>query len=226
MDDYRLTEMDRATLQHRVTTKLREIILKGSFEDGERLVQEELAEKLGVSRMPIREALKQLEVEGLVRIEPRRGAIVTPISIEDVEEIYQLRALLEGKAAEKSVSNLEQEQIDELERLCEKMAQIEVNEESVAEFISLNEKFHKVLYNGCDWRRIHGLIDTLWKGIPPYTPSLLSNHLEESNHEHQLMVEYVKQRKPEELKNILEAHILRTGDYIVRYVLKNKQESN
>src|SRR5699024_11854845 len=95
MDELLLTDQDRATLQYKVTTKLREVIMKGDFELGERLVQEEWARKLGVSRMPIREALRQLEVEGLVKLEPRKGAIVTPISSEDIEEIYQLRALLE-----------------------------------------------------------------------------------------------------------------------------------
>ncbi|MGG0717162.1 GntR family transcriptional regulator [Robertmurraya massiliosenegalensis] len=224
MDNYRLSEQDRATLQYRVTTKLREVILKGEFEDGERLVQEEWADKLGVSRMPIREALKQLEVEGLVRIEPRRGAIVTPISAEDIEEIYQLRALLEGEAVEKSLPNLSKEHIEDLENIYEQMKNIEVNEQSVAEFMRLNENFHKILYEGCTWRRIHGLIETLWKGIPPYTPSLLTNHLDESHKEHRLMLEYVKQNEAEKLKEVVQKHILRTRDNLLKYVVKSKKQ--
>ncbi|TKC19465.1 GntR family transcriptional regulator [Robertmurraya kyonggiensis] len=226
MDNYRLSEQDRATLQYRVTTKLREVILRGEFEDGERLVQEEWAEKLGVSRMPIREALKQLEVEGLVRIEPRRGAIVTPISVEDIEEIYQLRALLEGEAVEKSLPNLSKEHIEDLENICEQMKDLEVNEHSVAEFMRLNENFHKILYEGCTWRRIHGLIETLWKGIPPYTPSLLTNHLDESHQEHRLMLEYVKQNESEKLKEVVQKHILRTRDNLIKYVVKSKKQES
>lgn len=223
MDNYRLSELDRATLQYRVTTKLREVILKGEFEDGERLVQEEWAEKLGVSRMPIREALKQLEVEGLVRIEPRRGAIVTPISIEDIEEIYQLRVILEGTAVEKSLPNLEKEHIEDLENIYLQMEKLKINEESVATFMRLNENFHKILYEGCTWKRIHSMIDTLWKGIPPYTPSLLTNHLKESQKEHSLMVKYVKEKNPEKLKNIVEKHILRTRDNLIKYIAKSKK---
>src|SRR5690606_14646120 len=109
------------TLQFKVTTKLRELILKGEFKMGERLMQEEWAQKLGVSRMPLREALRQLEVEGLVRIEPRRGAVVTPVSTEDIEEIYQLRALLEGEAVVKSLPFLDEEDIRELEAIYGKM---------------------------------------------------------------------------------------------------------
>ena len=226
MDNYRLTEQDRATLQYRVTTKLREVILKGEFEDGERLVQEEWANKLGVSRMPIREALKQLEVEGLVRIEPRRGAIVTPISAEDIEEIYQLRALLEGEAVEKSLPNLSKEHIEDLENIYEQMKNIDVNELNVAEFMRLNENFHKILYEGCTWRRIHGLIETLWKGIPPYTPSLLTNHLDESHREHRLILDYVKQNEAEKLKEVVQKHILRTRDNLLKYVVKSKKQES
>ena len=226
MDNYRLSDQDRATLQYRVTTKLREVILKGEFEDGERLVQEEWANKLGVSRMPIREALKQLEVEGLVRIEPRRGAIVTPISAEDIEEIYQLRALLEGEAVEKSLPNLSKEHIEDLENIYEQMKNIDVNEHNVAEFMRLNENFHKILYEGCTWRRIHGLIETLWKGIPPYTPSLLTNHLDESHKEHKLILEYVKQNEAEKLKEVVQKHILRTRDNLLKYVVKSKKQDS
>ena len=116
-----LHDHDRTTLQFKVTRKLRELILKGEFKMGERLMQEEWAKKLGVSRMPLREALRQLEIEGLVRIEPRRGAVVTPISIEDIEEIYPLRALLEGEAVEQSVAFLAEEDFEDLEEIYTKM---------------------------------------------------------------------------------------------------------
>lgn len=218
MENFHLTEQDRATLQYKVTTKLREAILKGHFKMGERLIQEEWAEKLGVSRMPIREALRQLEVEGLVRIEPRRGAIVTPISKEDIEEIYQLRAMLEGKAVEMSLPHLDEEDIQELEILNSQMAKLKVDEIDVEKYMDFNAKFHKILRSGCPWRRIHGIIDTLWKGIPPYTPSLLVNHLNDSLREHELMLEYVKREDSEALKEVMEEHILRTRDKLITII--------
>lgn len=221
MDKYRLTQEDRATLQYRVTTKLREAILKGEFKMGERLVQEEWAEKLGVSRMPIREALRQLEVEGLVQIEPRRGAIVTPVSVEDIEEIYYLRAILEGTAVEKSLPYLEKEDIEELERLVNQMVQLKADGEDVALYMELNSKFHQVLKSGCPWRRIHSMIETLWKGIPPYTPSLLLNHLDDSHAEHKEILKCVKNNQPEELKKAIEKHILRTRDSLLQFIRKN-----
>ncbi len=216
MEKFKLTEQDRATLQFKVTTKLRELILKGEFKMGERLMQEEWAKKLGVSRMPLREALRQLEVEGLVRIEPRRGAIVTPVSIEDIEEIYQLRALLEGEAVVKALPFLGEEEIAELENINDKMLMLKANEYDMEEFMSLNADFHRTIREGSPWRRIQSFIETLWKGIPPYTPSLLANHLSESHKEHGLMLQAIKDQDDEKLREVTVRHILRTKDNLIR----------
>lgn len=224
MNSYRLSDLDRATLQYRVTTKLREAILKGEFRMGERLIQEEWAGKLGVSRMPIREALRQLEVEGLVKIEPRRGAIVTPISVEDIEEIYQLRALLEAKAVVMSLPHLGKDDIQELESLHERMTDLQADDTDVEKYMELNDRFHQILRSGCPWRRIHNIINTLWKGIPPYTPSLLINHVKDSMNEHEQMLQYVKENNPRELKAVVKKHILRTRHNLLK-VMTNQDES-
>ncbi|ETP70764.1 hypothetical protein AC739_01060 [Planococcus glaciei] len=218
MENIRLTEQDRATLQFKVTTKLRELILKGEFKMGERLMQEEWAQKLGVSRMPLREALRQLEVEGLVRIEPRRGAVVTPVSTEDIEEIYQLRALLEGEAVVKSLPFLDEEDIQELEAVYGKMLQLKADETDMESYMRLNAEFHQIIREGCPWRRIQGFIETLWKGIPPYTPSLLANHLPESHKEHGLMLQYIKEKNAEKLKEVTINHILRTKENLIQMI--------
>lgn len=221
MGKFILSEHDRATLQFKVTTKLRELILKGQFSMGERLMQEEWASKLGVSRMPIREALRQLEVEGLVTIEPRKGAIVTPISTEDIEEIYRLRALLEGQAVEMAVDFLDEEDFEELETLYEQMIGLDRDEQEIEMYMKLNERFHGVLIEACPWRRTKGFIETLWKGIPSYTPSLLPDHFQESQNEHKLMVSFAKQRDGKQLKEITEKHILRTKENLVSMILGN-----
>jgi DNA-binding GntR family transcriptional regulator len=218
MEKFRLTEQDRATLQFKVTTKLRELILKGEFKMGERLMQEEWAKKLGVSRMPLREALRQLEVEGLVRIEPRRGAIVTPVSIEDIEEIYQLRALLEGEAVVKALPFLGEEEINELENIYGRMLMLKADEHDMEEFMALNSEFHRIIREGCPWRRIQGFIETLWKGIPPYTPSLLADHLSESHKEHGQMLQAIKDKDAEKLRQVTVQHILRTKDNLIQMI--------
>ncbi|WP_235001533.1 GntR family transcriptional regulator [Halobacillus sp. Marseille-P3879] len=226
MADYKIENFDRTTLQFKVTTKLRELILKGEFKMGERLMQEEWAEKLGVSRMPVRDALRQLELEGLVRIEPRKGAIVTPISEEDIKEIYQLRALLEGEAIVKSLPYLEKHDLEKLDSLYNQMIELNADSKDVKEYLSLNAEFHKVLRSGCPWRRTQGFIDTLWKGIPSYTPSVLPNHLEEAHKEHRLMVEYAIARDADKLKEVTVNHILRTRDELIKMVTNNEEVNN
>ena len=222
VDGYKLTNEEKATLQYRVTSKLREAILRGEFAKGERLIQEEWAEKLGVSRMPIREALRQLEMEGLVRIEPHRGAIVLPVSVEDVEEIYFLRALLEGIAVEKGLPYLDQEDLEELEQLVEKMESLPAEETSVEQYVQYNARFHRILWESCPWRRIQGMIDMLWKGIPPVTPSFLQNQIVEGRVEHRLMLEHAKAGRAKELREVLEQHILRTRDRLIAFLSEEK----
>src|SRR5699024_10282630 len=105
---------NREMLHNKVCSVLRKAILKGELQAGERLVQAQLAEAIGVSRMPIREALRTLELEGLVVMEPHKGAVVRPISKEDIEEIYELRIALEPLALKKSVPNFTKQDLETL----------------------------------------------------------------------------------------------------------------
>src|SRR5919206_3191005 len=98
--DASLTPLRQAeTLSDRTTELLRERILAGDFALGERLVEAKIARQLQISRGPVREALRQLRAEGLVREEPRRGVFVVDLTVDDVREIYELRAAIEGRAA-------------------------------------------------------------------------------------------------------------------------------
>jgi len=221
-EKYRLDIHDRATLQERVTSKLRAVILSGEFAPGDRLVQEEWAQILGVSRMPVREALRQLEAEGLVRLEPRKGAIVTPITTDDVREIYQLRAITEGIAVEKAMPYFSDEDVEDLEQLLgimEACADVDDDER----FCEYNGQFHSVLRQGCPWRRVQWIIESLWKGFPPHTPNYLPNHMKQSNKEHRRILEAVKKRDGEAAKRAMEDHILRTGDSLVAYLEQNQK---
>lgn len=216
MTHFKMSVHDRSTLKFRVTAKLRELILKGEFKMGERLMQEEWAEKLGVSRMPLREALRQLEVEGLVTIEPRKGAIVTPVLVDDIKEIYRLRAMLEGEAVKQAASLLEDEDILQLEAMYEKMVELTKDDDDLEQYIELNKQFHKLLIQHCPGKRMKYFIETLWQGIPPTTPSLLADTFKKSQKEHLMMVTYAKERDGDQLQKVIEQHILRTGENLVK----------
>ena len=105
------------SLSSRVFQKIREDIIKGKYQEHDELRENTIGKELGVSRTPVREALRQLELEGLVTIVPNKGAYVTGISTKDVMDIYAIRSMLEGLCARWATENITEEQLDELEEI-------------------------------------------------------------------------------------------------------------
>lgn len=135
-----------APLTKLVTTAIRDRIMSGNIALGARLVEGRLSEELGVSRMPVREALRELASEGIVTIEPRRGASVTTFTEEQKREMIEVRATLEALNAKLAAKRHDPEQIAELERVLEEGARISANG-GLREFIEQNDRFHEALAN-------------------------------------------------------------------------------
>lgn len=133
-------------LTHLVMEALRSRILGGQVPPGERLVEGRLSEELGVSRMPVREALRQLAAEGLVTIEPRRGASVTSFSAEQMRELVEVRATLEGLNAKLAAKRHDPAQIAELERVLDEGMQLAESSDA-AVTMQMNQRFHDALSN-------------------------------------------------------------------------------
>ena len=106
---------DKYSLRGRVFHKLRDDILSGKYEEHEELKEVAIGEEMGVSRTPVREAFRQLELEGLIQIIPNKGAYVTGITEKDVKDIYMIRSLLEGLCARWATEHITAEQMDEME---------------------------------------------------------------------------------------------------------------
>ncbi|WP_233204448.1 GntR family transcriptional regulator [Sporosarcina sp. P17b] len=193
--------------------ELRKAILDGTFKKGDRVIQSEWAKKLNVSRMPIREALTQLEAEGLVEIVLHKGAVVTPITRDDIEEIYQARAMLEGLVVEKSLPFLTKEDKEELGRLLKKMESLKLTDATSEQYVALNAKFHGKLRKGCPWMRVHKMVEML--GISPLAPTLLIDYYDRTQQEHRRIYEAVIREDSEELRLAVEYHILRTKNNLI-----------
>ncbi|NEU31396.1 GntR family transcriptional regulator [bacterium LRH843] len=207
---YQLPVETKSTLQNHVTNKLRQAILQGAFKKGERLIQEEWAAKLGVSRMPIRDALRQLELEGLIKIEPRKGAIVTPLSVNDVEEIYNLRIYLEGLAVEKALPYITKEDENEIEQLLKVMENMSLQPINVDYYVGLNKQFHRKLREKSPWRRVNQQVDLLWSGFLPFaSPGLLNDFYQDAQKEHRLIFEAVKKKDTKMVQAMMRTHIQR-----------------
>lgn len=207
---------NRDTLHLKVCNVIREAIIRGDFKPGERLKQSDLAEKMGVSRMPIREAFRKLESEGLILLEPHKGAVVKSININDIEEIYALRSELEKMAVYQSVELLTQEDIGQLSSLVDQME----NAEDADTFVQYNIDFHRLLVKRCRWERLNSFIGTLWNGLPQQTPHLLSGQIETSNTEHRKILEAVLKKDKETAAKLVSEHIFRTGASLIESIKK------
>ena len=198
-------DLTAETLPSKIYRILREAIIKGQLQPGERLVQDELAKTLNVSRMPIREAIKQLAAEGYVTVEPHKGAVVKQFTIHELEEIYFLRAKFEPMAAAESLKTMSPQLVTQLRELNEKMKKTDDTDE----YVQLNIQFHHLLIKDCPWGKLNSIIENLWTGFPQQTPHLLPNQIATSISEHDLMVEALANNNIELTCQLLEQHITR-----------------
>ncbi|TDK59195.1 GntR family transcriptional regulator [Bacillus salipaludis] len=210
------TSEDKSTIVKFVTKSLRKAILNGTLKKGDRLIQEEWAERLEVSRMPIREALTQLQMEGLVEMIPHKGAVVTPITKDNIEEIYHTRALLEGLAVEKSLPFLTEDDKKRLKDILIQMEELEISDATNDQYIQLNAAFHETLRKDCPWPRVQKMVETL--GISPIAPNLLVDYYCETQREHRMIYEAVLRGDAAELRAAVEFHILRTKNNLIQYM--------
>lgn len=203
------------TLQEKVTALIRESIFTQAFKPGERLIQNELASKLGVSRMPVREALRCLEREGLVVFHPHKGAQVIGVTKEDVEELYYLRSVLEGITVQKSMNFLTSEDLAELQRLVDKM-DVDIENSCMDSFIKHNQQFHLLLQKGCSWKKIKLFTKEFIEGYPAHLPSLIPETMHVSNQEHKQMLRALEKKDPVMLRQLVEGHIMRSGNTLTQ----------
>jgi len=112
------------TLREKILETIRDAILKGTLKPGEKVAEPELAERFGISRTPIREAFRQLESEGYLTVIPRKGAVVTALSEQDVQEFYAIKSILEGYAAELAATRLSLKEIERLEAINERLREL------------------------------------------------------------------------------------------------------
>ena len=147
-----------------IAASLRDMTNQGELPDGARLIERELASQFAVSRIPLREAIQQLEREGIVETQRNRGAAVRALTVDDVNEIYTLRALLEGEAIYHSVIHRDEETLARV-RLVHQLLESTVSVQKQGE---LNREFHTLLYRGCHNGRLLKMIAELCAQIERY----------------------------------------------------------
>jgi DNA-binding GntR family transcriptional regulator len=194
----------------RVADYLRDAILNGDIAPGARIRQEDVAERFGASRLPVREALRILEAEGLTEHEPNKGARVPSLQMHEVDVIYQMRERLEPLALTESIPNLDR---SDLERLAEVQARIEANTD-VGAFLALDREFHLLTYSGCDIDQLTSMVRRLWNSTQHYRRAFVSlsgpGRMWVVNAEHRLLLDAIERRDPVDAERYLSGHIRRT----------------
>ena len=150
-----------------VFNTLRQAILKGELKPGERLMEIALAERLGVSRTPIREAMRKLEQEGLVVMIPRRGAQVANITEKDLNDVLEVRITLENMAIEKACTNMTEEDVQELEKVARDFER-STAEGDLVKMAEADVNFHETIYRAADKKRLMQVLNNLREQIYRY----------------------------------------------------------
>jgi DNA-binding GntR family transcriptional regulator len=193
---------ERRTTQELVFEFLRDAILSGRLRGGAHLVQDKIAAELNVSRVPVREALLQLESEGLVRMEAHRGASVVWLSPEEVEEIFEIRAVLTAAAIRHVVPHLTDDQITRLQRIAQRQEREPSSQPPTR--VRLNHTFYATLFESLHRPRLQALMDKLEREVERYLMPLDRPHLG-----HRELVEACRRRDGEEAAELVRQHLAR-----------------
>jgi DNA-binding GntR family transcriptional regulator len=204
-------EDHRLTLAAQVQARIREAILKQALKPGAHIDQDRLREELQVSMSPIREALKGLEAEGLVVIQPRRGAFVVEVSVSDMDDLYFTRRLIEGEAIAHAVPHLTDEDFEQLEDMIDEMRRA-TDRSDIKTFITINRQFHLHIYSALDNQHLLQVIKMLWERSELYRYRLMftTHNAERVHREHAGILEACRLRDVELAKTRAQQHILIT----------------
>lgn len=203
---------------------LREKILSGEIVAGQSLRQTNLANELNVSRIPVREALLQLEAEGLVVFEPHKGASATALSATQVDELFELRAMIEGDLLRASLVNITDDALTEAAEILVNLDSALGKENAANTWSELNSDFHNCLYSGANRPQTTDLVNILNKNADRYIRMhlLWAGGISKAGPEHAELLAFCQDRDIENAVAKLKQHILNSRDEIKTFLLQRE----
>jgi DNA-binding GntR family transcriptional regulator len=201
MDSYR-------PLREIVFEALRDAIVSHVLQPGERLMEVQLAEAMGVSRTPVREAIRRLELEGFVVMIPRRGAYVAQLSLKDIADAFEIRGALEGLAASLAAERATEDDIEELGRLLVRMSEC-LDSGDTPKAVDMDVEFHEKLYDASRNERLSQMVSNLREQILRFRTQSLSypGRLAKALQEHGMIIDAIAERDPATARKHAEHHI-------------------
>ena len=195
-------------LREVVCETLREAIRSGVLKPGERLMEIQLADELGVSRTPVREAMRKLELEGYVIMLPRRGTYVANISIRDINEVFEIRTTLDALASGLAAERITEEELEQLERLLVSIGE-NIETRNMKKVVEDDMEFHDLLYKASRNQRLVGIISNLREQMTRFRSMSMSypGRLKKTLEEHSRLVEAIAQRDVELAQKLAVEHM-------------------
>ncbi len=211
-------------LRETVCEALRSAIRNGILEPGERLMEVQLAEELGISRTPVREAIRKLEQEGYVIMMPRRGTYVSSVSVNDIKEIFEIRSALESLSTGLAARRIEP---DELEKLRALLTEIEghIERKDIDKIVETDIEFHGLLYQVSRNERLVTIISNLKEQLARFRTLSMSypGRLQETLEEHRAMVEAIAANDVEAARDAAERHMERAEETLLKAMRRKGQ---
>ncbi|XCP85748.1 GntR family transcriptional regulator [Roseburia hominis] len=217
--NFQLNMNEYLPLRDVVFNTLRQAILRGELKPGERLMEIQLANKLGVSRTPIREAIRKLELEGLVLMIPRRGAEVAEITEKNLMDVLEVRKALEELAAELACERISKEQIGEL-KVAAKEFEETLKSEDITRIAEADVRFHDIIFYATDNQRLITLLNNLREQMYRFRIEYLKHkeYYGQLIMEHEKIIELIEKKEKEQVCEVMGKHIdnqcYRVADFI------------
>ena len=220
-----LVRLQRQTVASMTLDAIRTGILHGNYAEGEPLRQDALADELGVSRIPIREALRQLETEGLVTFNPHRGAIVSSLSLEEIEEVFDLRATIEPDLLRRAMPHLTTARLDQADDVLDRYA-VALRAGDVSKWGVLNWQFHASLYAPAGRPITMSIVQRLHQQSDRYLRMQLAlTHGEtRANEEHRAIAAAARAHDTKRACQLLRNHIAGAGRSLLAFLRERRDE--
>ncbi|MEW5953738.1 MAG: GntR family transcriptional regulator [Bacillota bacterium] len=211
-------------LREIVFETLREAIIQGRLRPGERMMEVQLAEEMGVSRTPVREAIRKLELEGFVVMVPRKGAYVAGISVKDIVDVFEVRAALEALAAGLAAERITGEEMEELERSLVQITELS-SRNSIDDIVAVDTSFHDIIYRASRNERLIQIVTHLQEQIQRFRTASLSlpGRTKWALDEHKKIVEAIADRNVELAQNLARDHIENAEQSMLNALGKEKE---
>ena len=224
--DLKMNVNEYLPLRDVVFNTLREAILKGDLEPGERLMEIALANRLGVSRTPIREAIRKLELEGLVVMIPRRGAQVASITKKDLQDVLEVRSSLEVLATELACERINAEQLDALKGALNRFEEV-LGSGDVSVIARADVDFHDVIFSATGNARLVQILNNLREQMYRYRLEYLKDFSSHARllEEHRQLMEAIAARDQKNAAMIIKAHIENQEISVIRNLSKSEKEN-